>query len=141
MSVECITLTDDSSGATARILAGFGFNCFEFRVPHESGRIDVLWSVPGFETGKQRASSSGTPLLFPFPGRMPGTTFRWEGKEYRLTEGDRQGNAIHGFVLDRPWRVVEADQRSVTGQFQASVEPKGGNQEGQAPLKSLKSER
>jgi aldose 1-epimerase len=39
-----------------------------------------------------------------------------------LTEGDGRGNAIHGFVLNRPWRVIEQTDRRVVGQFQSSVD-------------------
>ena len=122
MSIECIELRDSASGATARVLAGFGFNCFEFLVPHQGRAVDVLWSAAGFETGAERASGSGIPLLFPFPGRISGKTLHWDGGQYPLTGDDGRGNAIHGFVLDRPWRVIEANERFVEGQFQASID-------------------
>ncbi len=122
MSIECIALHDPNSGATARILAGFGFNCFEFRVPHRGSEVDLLWSAEGFDGGGERPSGSGIPLLFPFPGRIAGTTLKWEGREYPLAGDDGRGNAIHGFVLDRPWRVIEAAENYVVGQFQASVD-------------------
>jgi aldose 1-epimerase len=35
---------------------------------------------------------------------------------------DGQGNAIHGLVIDRPWRVTYRDEISVLGQFQLSVD-------------------
>jgi aldose 1-epimerase len=57
--------------------------------------------------------------LFPFPGRIPGTSFVWEGKTYSLEPGDGRGNAIHGFVHTRPWRVVEETATRVVGQFHA----------------------
>lgn len=69
-----------------------------------------------------RPSGSGIPLLFPFPGRIQGTTLEWEGKQYQLPEGDGRGNAIHGFALNRPWRVIEQTESRVTAQFQASVD-------------------
>lgn len=117
-----MTLRDASSQSSATVLVGFGFNCFEFCAVRQGRAVDVLWSAPGFAGGGQRASGSGIPLLFPFPGRMPGTVFRWEGREYLLNAGDGRGNAIHGFVLDRPWRLVERTACRVTGEFQASVD-------------------
>ena len=122
MAIENVTLNDPATGARASILAGLGFNCYEF-VANVGGReVDVLWSAPSFAGGDERPSGSGIPLLFPFPGRLRGTTFQWDGREYRLEAGDGRGNAIHGFVLNRPWRVVERTTSRAVGQFQASVD-------------------
>ena len=120
MAIECITLTDASSGATVKIAVGFGFNCFQFRVERNRRSLDILWSDPAFANGSARASSSGIPILFPFPGRIPQGVLNWEGKEYRLPAGDGRGNAIHGFVLDRPWRVTQRNDHQVVGEFHAS---------------------
>ncbi|MHB1037729.1 MAG: aldose epimerase family protein [Pirellulales bacterium] len=122
MSLETITLTDPATGSTATILAGFGFNCFRFRAVCGGEPVEVLWSEPGFESGGKRASGSGIPVLFPFVGRIHGTRFEFQGKQYSLEAGDGLGNAIHGFVLDRPWRVTECSPTRVVGQFQASVD-------------------
>ena len=122
MSVECVSLVDPATGTKAKVLAGFGFNCFEFRVPRGDRSIDVLWSAADFASGRERAAGSGIPILFPFPGRIPGTIFRWQDQDYPLAAGDGRGNAIHGFVLDRPWRVIDQTETKVTGQFQASCD-------------------
>ncbi len=122
MSVEVVTLTDPSSGGEAKIAVGYGFNCFQFRLEHAGRPFDVIWSEPDFEVGDKRASGSGIPLLFPYPGRCRGKTLSWQGQEYRLEGDDGQGNAIHGFVLTRPWRVIEQEPQRVVGQFQASVD-------------------
>ncbi len=88
----------------------------------ESGPIDVIWAPPGFESGTERPSRGGIPILFPFPGRIAGAVMRWEGKEYPLEPGDALGNSIHGFVHTRPWRIEKQSAHSVTGVFQASVD-------------------
>lgn len=115
-----ITLRDDATGAVALVAPQLGFNCFRFTVPCRRQAWEVLWSEPGFELGGKRAAGSGFPILFPFPGRMPRAVFRHGGREYRLTPGDGRGNAIHGFVLDRPWRIVDQSSAHVTGEFQAT---------------------
>lgn len=122
MSVETITICDTASGAEAKILAGFGFNCYQFRVPCHGETIDVIWSEPGFECGDKRASGSGNPILFPYPGRIRGKTLNWESGSFPLEGDDRRGNAIHGFVHTRPWRVVERMDHRVVGQFQPSAD-------------------
>jgi aldose 1-epimerase len=48
--------------------------------------------------------------------------FQWHGREYPLQEGDGRGNAIHGFVHTRPWRLTAQSAQEVTAEFQASVD-------------------
>lgn len=122
MTLEIVTIADAASGASARILPAVGFNCFSFQVRTPSGPLETLWASPDFTTGKGRPSASGIPLMFPFAGRIRGTSFRYDGKTYELTAGDGQGNAIHGFVIDRPWRVTVREADRVRGEFQASTD-------------------
>jgi aldose 1-epimerase len=122
MALENVVLTDSATGSRAQILARFGFNCYEFLANVNGREVDVLWAAENFANGEERPSGSGIPLLFPFPGRLRGTTFRWGGQEFQLPEGDGRGNAIHGFVMSRPWRVIEQNGSRVVGQFQASVD-------------------
>lgn len=122
MTGHIVTLNDSKSGATASILVSQGLNCYQFRVPGPSGLIDLIWSEPDFGRGDKRASGSGIPLLFPFPGRIAGGTFSWNGNSYSLPAGDGRGNAIHGFVHERPWRVLEQQPNGIVAQFQASVD-------------------
>jgi aldose 1-epimerase len=117
-----VTLLDEQTGSTARILPDLGFNCFEFKAVLGHRTVDVLDSVPGFEAGDQRPSGSGIPILFPFPNRIRAGKFRWKDQDYTLPGTDKWGNAIHGFCHDRPWRVIDRGTNFVTGQFRLSVD-------------------
>ena len=116
----------EPGGSTASIAAELGFNCFEFKSVSASGTVDVIDSEPGFADGDKRPSANGIPLLFPFPNRIRDGRFSWDGQDYQLTaenaRHDGDGNAIHGFCLDRPWRIVKQSEDSVTGEFQLSVD-------------------
>jgi len=122
--MEVITLTDPS-GSSARIVASYGFNCFSFVTMQGEQPREVIYAVPNFEKGKERPSSSGIPILFPFAGRIRGGAFSFEGREFRpRVYDDGKGNAIHGFVLNRPWEVIQQTRTRVVGRFQASrVDP------------------
>jgi len=122
MAVESITISDAITGASARILVGFGLNCYQFQAVSDDGPVDVIWSDPGFASGEKSPSGSGFPILFPFPGRIRGTSLGWRGREYTLEEGDGLGNAIHGFVHRRRWQVIEQSPGRIKGRFQASVD-------------------
>lgn len=120
--MRTLTLHDSQSGSTARILPEVGFNCYAFRAAVGPDLVDVLHAEPGFENGDKRPSGSGIPILFPFPNRIRQGRFRWGDRSFELPAGDGIGNAIHGFVLDRPWRVTTADDEMAVGEFQLSVD-------------------
>ncbi len=122
-SVVC--LTDPQSGSTAKIAAELGFNCFEFLARFDGRMVDVIDAAPDFIAGKQSFSGHGIPLLFPYPNRIRGGKFTWAGKTYHLPAEKvayNKDNAIHGFCLDRPWRVTERGENFVVGEFQLSRE-------------------
>ena len=120
-----ITLTD-STGSTACIAPQLGFNCFEFLARVRDWSVNVLDADPAFASGTLRPSGHGIPLLFPFPNRIRDARFVWEGVEFVIPaesgRHDKTGNAIHGFCLDRPWRVIEQSDRVAVGRFQLSVD-------------------
>ncbi|GIW94355.1 MAG: hypothetical protein KatS3mg110_2396 [Pirellulaceae bacterium] len=117
---KIVHLVDSQSQSEAKISVEFGFNCYSFVVRQASQTCDVLWSDPAFPSKAARPSGSGIPLLFPFPGRIAEGVFTWRGKRYVLEPNDGRGNAIHGFVYTRPWRIVEQTADSVTGEFHAA---------------------
>lgn len=120
--MPALTIEDKRSGSRAKILPELGFNCFAFQAAVNGALIDVIDAEAGFESGNERPSGSGIPILFPFPSRIRAGKFSWGGKDYQLADNDRRGNAIHGFAYDRPWRVMGQTENSVTGRFQLSVD-------------------
>lgn len=116
---QLIELHDSASRASAAIDPAQGFNCFRLALSREGELVEMLYAHPEFAGGQQRPSGSGIPILFPYPGRLPGMTFSWRGRDYPQEAGDPHGNAIHGFVLRRPWRVLEQSDARVVGEFHA----------------------
>ncbi len=125
--IDCMTpiiLTNPRTGALARILPEMGFNLFQLQIPVGSRFVDVLDAAADFASTGQNPNHNGIPLLFPFPNRIRGGRYRWAGREYVLDgiHEDGQGHAIHGLVIDRPWRVTQRDESSAVGAFQLSVD-------------------
>ncbi len=111
------------SGAVARIQPDAGFNCFSFQAPVRGQLVEAFWFEPEFATGEGRPSRSGMPVLFPFAGRIKDARYSFAGKDYHVTTAGENGpNAIHGFVFNRPWRVIETVPDRVTGAFQGSID-------------------
>jgi aldose 1-epimerase len=115
-----ITIVDPASGAIAKLLPTLGFNCFSYAPIVAGEAVELLWSAPGFESGAARSTSSGIPILFPYAGRLSGDTLQFDGRQWPLVIDERQGRAIHGFVHNRPWRVVLRGPSTVTGEFHAA---------------------
>ncbi|MEQ8848318.1 aldose 1-epimerase [Botrimarina sp.] len=127
MPAEVVHLTAADSGATADVLVGLGMNCFSWRTPFAGDTVtqaphEILWAEPGFESGELRPSSSGIPLLAPFPGRIAGPSFEWNGKRYELEANHGEGVAIHGFALRAPWRLLDRRIDKVTAEFTPTLD-------------------
>lgn len=117
-----IQLVDQQTGAKASISPDVGFNCYQFTAVIDNQPIEVLDAPDDFAAGTARPSSGGIPILFPFPNRIRGGEFTWEGKTYHLPLNSQGKNAIHGFCYDRPWRVTAQGNDFATGEFQLSVD-------------------
>lgn len=120
MSAQIVRLT--SADATADIALSLGFNCYSWKTGFageagESTPRELLWAEDLMPNGDARPSRSGIPLLAPFPGRIGGAKFEWDGKSYELDPNGGNGNAIHGFALRATWQVTEQTDDRVTATF------------------------
>ena len=76
-------------------LAGLTYRGHDLVIPH---RVDEL--PPGY-LGK---------VLMPWPNRVAGSTYSWEGVSYHLPVDEPAfGTALHGFVAFQEWDIVEVD--------------------------------
>ncbi len=114
----CI-LTDEGARSEARIAVDRGANLFEFTlVGSASG--DPLQILLGPGPGRD-AMHFGIPILFPFPNRLRGGRFTFRGKTYQL-DTTPAGNAIHGLVRGRKWKVESLGQTSQGASLTASFD-------------------
>ncbi len=120
--MSVVTIRDESTSSRASIAVDRGFNCYQFVAQIDGRRVDVIAAEEGFAEGAGAPSHDGIPILFPFPNRIREGRYTWDGQEYQLPLTDGHPNTLHGFVLDRPWRVVEEGDNFVKGQFQLSVD-------------------
>jgi aldose 1-epimerase len=123
MLADTLTIRDPHSRATATIAPDLGFNCFSFQAMLGGRPVEMLWQDPQFLSGGTRPSRSGIPILFPFAGRIRNAQYHYRGRDYELEAAEgQQGNAIHGFVYTRRWRLTACSESSITGEFQASLD-------------------
>ncbi len=99
-------LEDRAARSQAWVVPGLGFNAYRFSVEpndHELGIIDPPATLDELQANP---SQYGTPVLFPFPSRVAEGRFSFRGRVYELEDRSFNGNAIHGFVYNRPWQVI-----------------------------------
>ncbi|MGF1578221.1 MAG: aldose 1-epimerase [Gemmataceae bacterium] len=119
-------LEDPKRKCFAEFWPAEGFNCLRWTTLCCGKPHDWLYSSPQVMT-EQCPTRSGNPILFPFPNRIRGGVFSWDGQEYHLEKNDPEGaNAIHGFACHYSWRIVGSDitneEASISAEFQASID-------------------
>ena len=64
--------------------------------------------------GKANKQGGQGDVLIPFPGRVGGAAYRWNGARHELPRTDKDGpNAIHGFVRTETWQVAARSESHV----------------------------
>jgi aldose 1-epimerase len=119
-------LEDATAGCAVEIAPEFGCNCYQWQIAGDGRPVDLLHADPEVFPGG-RPTRSGIPVLFPFPNRIRGGKFTWDGKTYQLPLNDPSGkNAIHGFACRHSWRLLTtgADAMSawLTAEFRAALD-------------------
>jgi aldose 1-epimerase len=91
-----------------------GSNMFRFRV----GKHDIIYCEQDL---LKSMGFTGNFVLWPFPNRVRGKSYTYQGKEYSLADLVRvasDATLIHGLVMDRQWHyeqpIVGADSVAVT---------------------------
>lgn len=110
-----VVLTDSEARTTAVVLPGAGFNCWRFTLDAAAGPVEFLAGPADPAQLKSGGAGFGWPILFPFPNRIAGGEFTFNGKTHRVPLKPGQKNAIHGFVLTRPWRVHQVATSAAIG--------------------------
>jgi len=94
-------------GSVVELWPALGCNTVRWQVRAGRKSRDLIYAPPAEELF-ERPTRGGVPVLFPFPNRIRGGEFNWEGRPYRLEKNDStKANAIHGFTPRLPWRVLD----------------------------------
>lgn len=93
-------------GRRAGVVPQLGANLIELALSPGVGRsaVSLIPTPPDAKTLRERPTRYGSPVLFPFPSRIAGGKFTFQGRTYQL-DVLPDGNARHGFVMNRAFRV------------------------------------
>lgn len=103
MTPPSATIVLASGDARATVLPRAGANVSRWSV----GDWEILSSPPDAESLAKAPARWGIPVLFPFPNRIRGAKYEYQGKIHQWSPVDAEGNAKHGFALREPWDVTE----------------------------------
>ena len=109
-----------------RIAPQFGFNAYSFRIPHRGEQLRVLVEPESDKQLRDGGFLFGYPILWPFANRIRDGKYSFEGENHQLDINFKDGNAIHGLVCNRAWKVVEqgADDENawISAQFDTRLD-------------------
>lgn len=100
--LSAIRLADTGAGTAALVTPELGANLISLT----AGDRELLRRPPDSDELRSRPTRWGIPVLLP-PGRIRHGKFQFAGRDYQLEVRPETGHHIHGFLLKRPWRVLE----------------------------------
>ncbi len=115
------TLFDAATGDAFSFLPGHGAMLTNLML---NGRevLDGYTTVAAVKADRWSKSR----LLYPFPNRLQGGSYTWQGQTYQFPlNDDKRQNALHGFPSDRKFNVLPADTAEQTGQLVCEMVYKG----------------
>ena len=120
--LQILQLADLSSGIQAQILPIAGAMLHKFSIPCDNRRIQIMNSYKNLaDFQKNHPSTYKSAKLSPFVCRILDGKYTFENNAYEFLKKFPDGNAIHGVVSDKPFKIVDKseqpDQASVTLEY------------------------
>jgi len=107
--LKLINLKDERKGTEIAILPGHGASLHAFRVRQKNGNLfNVIDNYRDLdELEKEMGRSFKSPKLSPFPCRIAGGKYEFEGTEYQFENIFSDGTAIHGLLYNKAFTITE----------------------------------
>ncbi len=103
-----IRLRNEQTGATATLVPEFGSTLLSLLLRTKNGKLVEV--IDGYQTSDEleQLEWAKSAKLSPFPNRLDKGKFTFEHETYQLPINfPGQGHAIHGFLMDKPFTMVE----------------------------------
>ncbi len=125
-NTNCIARKDEKTGAGFEVIPTLGGILHQLTLTNSAGKSYQL--LTKFDSHEELVANpiSKSSLLFPFPNRLAGGSYEFEGKTYQfpINEPERNNN-LHGFLLRKSLKlksVEMADDMKVTVSYQYKKE-------------------
>lgn len=107
--VVVVQLVDEVAGVLVEVVPSVGAQLHRWTLTQAGDEIQLLVGASSVHHLAESPMMFGNPILFPFPNRIKGGRFSFDGVEVNLPVNEAGAdNAIHGLVFDRPWKMVGA---------------------------------
>jgi aldose 1-epimerase len=115
--LSLVSMKDENAGTETALLPGYGASLFAFRVRSGNELFNAIdhYKDLGEVQREMRRSFKG-PKLSPFPCRIAGATYNFDGKEYVFSQPFSDGSAIHGLLYGKAFTVTDesADDKAAS---------------------------
>ena len=105
-NANCIALKDEKTGAGFEVTPALGGILHQLTLSNSAGKSYQL--LTKFDSHEELLANpiSKSSLLFPFPNRLAGGSYEFEGKIYQfpINEPERNNN-LHGFLLRKSLKL------------------------------------
>ncbi len=110
---KIVNLIDSKNSVKARIIPEMGNNLVSLMIGEGENALELIYIPTQIHKLKKLSRQFyGTPILFPFPGRIPNGEFTFLNQDFKLPINFSDGTAIHGFVYDKKWEIEELSSPS-----------------------------
>lgn len=105
---QLFVLYDHETKSKAELVPNLGGNIVSFSKFINGRWIEIIATPPSLETLVGLPTRWGNGVLFPYPGRVSNDQFVYKGRQITLPKDLATGNAIHGLIRRREWKVIDS---------------------------------
>lgn len=106
--LSLVSLKEDRSGTEVVLLPAYGAALHAFSIRLQDGPFNVIDNYRDLaEIKKEIGRSFKSSKLSPFPCRIAGAKYNFEGKEYIFSNFFDDGTAIHGLLYDKAFTIAD----------------------------------
>src|SRR4051812_15560327 len=107
--LEQVILREAATATEVAVLPGYGATLHAFRIPGHGGAVVNVIDNYGdrAELEKEMGTSFKGPKLSPFPCRIAGGKYLFNGQQYQFNNLFSGGTAIHGLLYNKAFTILE----------------------------------
>lgn len=103
-----MVLRDDAQGTEVEVLPEYGALLHAFTINTPDGPLNIIDNYRDADQIQRELSFNYKGAkLSPFPCRIAGGKYEFNGRRYEFSRKFRDGSAIHGLLFDKPFTIIQ----------------------------------
>lgn len=112
-----VILEDPNGANRLQIVPAFGANLLALSLSHQGQTYPIIDAATKAEALKTTHRFNSA-WLFPFPNRLQGGTYQYQGRSYQFPCNEAaRNNALHGNIFDKSFRLVGQNLQADSGEI------------------------